>query len=130
MNDGEIKQKLITIEESVKISNQIDVRESDNLRERVLELEKKAKNLNLKSNFMMWVAGVVMIGFLFLIVTISLDYFKYNGERYENLMKETRSIRGTFLDKEEGRAMKEKINKDSQILNCFESKGYFSIKCY
>jgi hypothetical protein len=130
MNDEETKQKQISLEEAIKISHGKDVAELDNLRERVLDIEKKAKDLDRISNFMLWVAGVVMVGFLFSLVLISLDYFKYNGERYENLMRETRSIRGTFLDREEGRAIEEKINKDSRILNCFKSKGYFSIVCY
>ena len=127
---NETKQELVSLEEARKISSGKDVAESDNLRDRVLDLEKKAKNLDRQSTFIMWVAGVVMIGFLFTIVLISLDYSRYNGERYENLMKETRSIRDTFLSKEDGRVMGEKINKDTQVLDCFKSKGYFSITCY
>jgi len=130
MNNEEAKQKRISLEEAIKTSHEKDVAELNNLREQVLEIEKKVKNLDNISNFMMWVAGVVMLGFLFSLVIISLDYFKYNGERYESLMKETRSIRGTFLDKEGGKAMEEKLNKNVQILDCFKSKGYFSITCY
>jgi len=108
----------IPLQKAVDITEKEDEKQISNLRERIFDLEKKTKNIDAISNFMMWVAGVVLIGFFFSLVLISLDYFKYNQERYEKLMASVKTVEDNTAKNSELDILKILENGDSKILNC------------
>src|SRR3990172_3489521 len=53
------------------------------------EFDKLEKRQNRANSFIMAVAGVIVISFLLASISIFLDYWKYNEERYEKFIDKT-----------------------------------------
>lgn len=120
----------IPLQEAVDITQKEDIKQVDNLRERILDLEKKAKNVDSISNFMMWVAGVVLVGFFFTLVLISLDYFRYNQERYEKFMTAMKMVEDNMVKKDQVDNLQNLENNNEKILSCMKIKKSFSVQCF
>lgn len=120
----------IPLQEAVDITQKEDIKQVDNLRERILDLEKKAKNIDSISNFMMWITGGVLLGFLFTSVLISLDYFRYNQERYEKFIAAMKMVEDNMVKKDQIDNLQNLENNNEKILNCMKIKKSFSVQCF
>ncbi len=97
---GEIKE-IISFEEARRISSEKDTLEVNNLRERVIELEKRAKSIE----FAFDIAKVVVIGILvvFFIAFLGfvVDAWRFHATAYNEYRSTVQSLKDEIQQKKE-----------------------------
>jgi len=114
-----------------------------NIKDDFSKLERSQEKAN---TFMMWMTGIIAGVFFVTGILIALDYFKYNEERYEKFIDESKDIRKEFYSKDEMEkiflqksefyskgnldALFMQSTRQSQTLECLKIRQRFSIDCF
>ena len=135
------KKKFIPLEEIPVKPSPAYIEQIEDVSSRIKDLERKIvniedsaekaqKRIESTSNFVMWVVGVIALGFIFLTIQVSLDYFRNNEERYEKFIEKTEEIKNDFYTKEQLEVPLKNADRTTIFLDCLKAKGYFSVHCF
>jgi len=135
------KRKFLALEEIPTKPSSADIGQMEDVNSRVKDLEKKIvsiedsaekaqKRIESTSNFITWIVGAIALGFIFLTIQVSLDYFRNNEERYEKFINKTEEIKDNFYTKEQLEVPLKNVGDAEKFLDCLKAKGYFSTYCF
>jgi hypothetical protein len=95
-----------------------------------IDFDRLENRMDRANNFMMWVAGGIIVIFFTTGVLIAMDYFKNNRDIYEKFIDQVQSLRDSSYSKDDLNPIISQIQSSQNILNCLKDFEYFNMKCF